>query len=242
MGPGIAARYAEVRRSVAEACRSAGRDPEDVRIIGVTKYVGVDEARILHQAGCADLGESRPQELWRKAEAFTAEGLRPRWHLIGHLQRNKIRRTLACGPLIHSLDSPRLLEALDRESTDLGVVTEALVEVNLDGGPGRTGVAVDAVRGLVETARSCPGIALRGLMGMASAPDDGQSGDVAGARARRQFATLREILQGMTEDGLAPASMTELSMGMSGDWREAVIEGATLLRIGSALFEDPPAA
>lgn len=235
----VAENYASVRASVAEACREAGRDPDGVRIVGVTKYVGIDAAMAVFEAGCQDLAESRPQELWRKAEAFAAAGLQPRWHLIGHLQRNKVRRTLPFVHLFHSIDSLRLLRAIDEEALAGGRVADVLVEANLDGGAGRTGAAIGDVPSLVAASAGCGGIRVRGLMGMASATDEG--GDEAKARAvaRRQFATLRTLRDSL-RGAPGAESLEELSMGMSGDFREAILEGSTIVRIGSALFEDVP--
>lgn len=232
----VAENYASVRASVAEACREAGRAPEGVRIVAVTKYVGIEAAMAVYEAGCRDLAESRPQELWRKADAFAAAGLQPRWHLIGHLQRNKVRRTLPVVHLVHSIDSVRLLRAIDEEARAAGRVADVLVEANLDGGAGRTGAAIDDVPSLVAAAAGCGGIRVRGLMGMASAAERGD-GAKARAVAREQFASLRTLRDSLRGTPGAE-SLEELSMGMSGDFREAILEGSTIVRIGSALFEE----
>ena len=225
----VAANLARVRDQVAEACRRAGRSPATVTLIGVTKYVDAAAARLVHAAGCHDLAESRPQALWGKAEALADLAPPPRWHLIGHLQRNKIRRTLAVNPLIHSLDSGRLLEALAAESA-AGGVCEALVEVNLAGDPDRTGATEAEAEAIVAAAATRPEIRIRGLMGMASVPD----GDTGAAR--REFARLRELRDRFAATLPGGDSLRELSMGMSGDFVEAILEGATMIRIGSALF------
>jgi pyridoxal phosphate enzyme (YggS family) len=228
----VAERLAEIRARVAEACRQAGRLVADVRIIGVTKYGDVEAARSVLAAGCLDLGESRPQELWRKAEALAATEPPPRWHLIGHLQRNKVRRTLEVVHLIHTLDSPRLLAAIEDEAARQGRICEALIEVNLTDDPGRTGASEADAQMLVEGAQACPHVRLRGLMGMASVPE----GPDPSGQARRQFARLRMLRDRLHTEADA-AMFTELSMGMSGDYVEAILEGATMVRIGSALFE-----
>ena len=228
----VTERLAEIRELMAEACRQAGRSPADVRIIGVTKYGDVDAARAVLTAGCLDLGESRPQELWRKAEALAATEPAPRWHLIGHLQRNKVRRTLEVVHLIHTLDSQRLLAAINEEAARQGRVCEVLIEINLAGDPGRTGASEADAQKLVVAAQACPHVRLRGLMGMASVPE----GPAASGQARRQFAQLR-ILREHLQAEAAAETLTELSMGMSGDYVEAILEGATMVRIGSALFE-----
>ncbi len=222
-----------VRGRVAEACRKGGRDPSSVRIVGVTKYVSSDSAAILLELGCLDLAESRPQSLWEKSAAMAKANPPPRWHFVGHLQRNKVRRTIGVTSLIHSLDSQRLLEAIDAEAAVCGRVCEMLVEVNLSGDRGRTGVSEQAVGPLVEAAAQYSHVRVCGLMGMASEPE----GADAQAQARRQFAHLRQIRERLVASSPAAAGLNELSMGMSGDFEEAVLEGATLVRIGSALWE-----
>lgn len=226
---------AAVRSAVAEACRRAARAPETVRIVGVTKYVPPAWGAILLEAGYADLGESRPQSLWERAAAFAAAGApwsAARWHLIGRLQRNKVRRTLPLVALLHSLDSRRLLEEIVAEAALQSRAVEALVEVNLDGDPGRSGIAPDGVGALLDAAAGGP-VQIRGLMGMASAPTPGgPTGD--DGTARRQFALLRALRDRLAADH---PGLRELSMGMSGDFGDAILEGATIIRIGSALWE-----
>jgi len=220
-----------VRDRVAEACRRAGRSPDEVTVIAVTKYAGPEIARLLYEAGCHDLAESRPQNLWAKAEALGDLAPVPRWHLVGHLQRNKIRRTLPVMSLLHSLDSLRLLDALEAEAAAAGITCRALVEVNLAGDPGRTGVGEAEVEALVAAGAARPHVEILGLMGMASVPD----GDASAAR--REFARLRELRDRLRAGVAGGERLAELSMGMSGDFAEAIAEGATLVRIGSAFFE-----
>jgi hypothetical protein len=224
---------ASVRDRVAAACRSAGRDPGDVRLVGVTKYVSAESTRMLLDAGCIDLAESRPQSLWAKASALADHAPAPRWHLIGHLQRNKLRRTLPLVSLLHSLDSLRLLESIEAEASASGLVSDALIEVNLAGDPGRTGVMEADVPAVLEAAGLAPHVRVLGLMGMAAVPD----GDDSGAAARRQFARLRELRDELAGRLPTVTGLRELSMGMSGDFEEAILEGATLVRVGSALWE-----
>jgi pyridoxal phosphate enzyme (YggS family) len=232
----LAANLAAVRSRVADACRRAGRDPAAVTIVAVTKYVDADVARLVHEAGCHDLAESRPQALWAKAEALAGgAGPPPRWHLVGHLQRNKIRRTLPLVSLLHSLDSVRLLDALETEAAAAGLVCRALVEVNLTDDPGRTGASPEAAEALVAAAATRPHVEIHGLMGMARVPD----GDADSARL--DFARLRELRDRLAAD-LPPGTLSELSMGMSGDFEAAILEGATIVRVGSALFEGVGAA
>lgn len=224
---------ATVRDRVAEACRRAGRDPAGVRLVGVTKYVSAAATRMLLDAGCLDLAESRPQSLWIKARELASHEPPPRWHLIGHLQRNKIRRTLPLVDLLHSLDSLRLLEAIEAEAAAAGRVCEALIEVNIAGDPGRTGVMEAEVAAMLEAAARARHVRVLGLMGMAAVPD----GPENTASARRQFARLRELRDDLARRVPTATGLGELSMGMSGDFVEAILEGATLVRVGSALWE-----
>lgn len=225
---------ARVRSEVEDACRAAGRCAADVRIVGVTKYVDAAATVALAEAGLGDLGESRPQSLWEKADAFRQRGLPVRWHLVGHLQRNKVRRTLPEVQLIHSLDSLRLIGAVRDEATAGGMVVEALLEVNLAGAAGRTGFRPEELPAALDAAGPARSLRIRGLMGMASAPVEGRE---PAATARAEFAHLREMAERLRASHPAAASLTELSMGMSGDFREAILEGSTLVRIGSSLWE-----
>jgi len=220
-----------VRDRVADACHRAGRSSEEVTVIAVTKYAGPEIARLLHEAGCRDLAESRPQSLWAKAEALADLEPAPRWHLVGHLQRNKIRRTLPLLALLHSLDSLRLLEAIEAEGAAAGHACRVLVEVNLAGDPGRTGATAADAEALVAAAVGMRYVEVVGLMGMASVPDGEASA------ARREFARLRELRDRLVTAVPGGEKLRELSMGMSGDFAEAILEGATLVRIGSAFFE-----
>lgn len=221
---------ARVRERIEAACRTAGRSVGGVRLVGVTKAVDPARARALVEAGCLDLAESRPQALWAKQEALADVG-DIRWHLIGHLQRNKVRRTIASCHLLHSLDSQRLLTAIADEARDQGRTVDVLVEVNLTGSGARTGLAPEAVRPLLD-AWPDAGVRLRGLMGMAAAPEPG----AAVGEARRQFAGLRALRDRLRQER-PDLDLDELSMGMSDDFEDAIREGATLVRVGSALWE-----
>ncbi len=231
----IGSNVAEVRERIAAACRQAGREPESVRLVAVTKYVAADVTRLVLEAGLADLAESRPQAVWAKAAALATAEPAARWHLVGHLQRNKVRRTLPLLAMLHTLDSLRLLEAIAQETAGEGAVGQAvcevLVEVNLTADPGRSGLAVTDVPAVVRAAAAAPGVRLRGLMGIAGHPDS------AAADARRDFARLRELRDELAATLPDPGLLAELSMGMSGDFEAAILEGATIVRIGSALFE-----
>jgi pyridoxal phosphate enzyme (YggS family) len=226
----IAANLAAVRERIAAAARAAGRDPAEVRLVAVTKYVDAATTRLLAEAGCLDLGESRPQLLWDKAEQL--HDLPIRWHLIGHLQRNKIRRTLPFVHLIHGVDSLRLLEELDREQAALAErpPLSVLLEVNVGGEAAKHGFTPDEVPPLVDALARCEHLQVQGLMAMARLTDDADA-------ARADFARLRALRDRLRREWSGRFALDELSMGMSGDFEAAIAEGATLVRIGSALFE-----
>jgi pyridoxal phosphate enzyme (YggS family) len=224
----IAENLQRVRAQIAEAAARAGRRADEVRLVGVTKYVGVAETEALLAAGLRDLGESRPQELWRKAEALSRQDVQ--WHLIGHLQRNKVRRTLPLAPLIHSADSLRLLKAVHEEAESLDLTSQVLLEVNVSGEAAKHGLAPEDVEPLLPAVAALRRVQVAGLMTMAS---------LSGGReqARRDFARLRESRDRLAPICPAEVSLSELSMGMSGDFDLAIEEGATVVRVGSALLE-----
>jgi pyridoxal phosphate enzyme (YggS family) len=220
----LASRLADVRGRIAAACARAGRSPTDVTLVAVTKYVSAEVAALLPELGVTDLGESRPQELWKKAEAVAGA----RWHLIGHLQRNKLDRTVPLVSLVHSVDSERVLDALAAFGAKRGAAVRVLLEVNCSREAAKGGFSPDAVPAVGDRAVSLPGIELCGLMTMAAYSDDPDDARPTFAELRRLRADLR------TRTGLP---LPELSMGMSGDFEVAVEEGATFVRIGSTLFE-----
>jgi pyridoxal phosphate enzyme (YggS family) len=225
----IAENLAAVRNRIAAAAVRSGRSPGDVRLVAVTKYVGLDEIAALLDAGCQDFGESRPQSLWQRAEAFSGPNVR--WHLIGHLQRNKVARTVAAAHLIHSVDSDRLLRAIDAEAAAQAQVSNILLEVNISGDSTKHGVKPGEVDSLIAATIECAHVRVLGLMTMASLEGDLNE-------ARMEFDRLRVLRDRLVAEGL-PANVTlaELSMGMSGDFEQAIEAGATIVRVGSALYE-----
>ncbi|HEX3658175.1 MAG TPA: YggS family pyridoxal phosphate-dependent enzyme [Pirellulales bacterium] len=230
--PSAAARLAEnlanVHDRIAAAAARCGRQAGAIRLVAVTKYAGSDVAQAVVQAGCSDLGESRPQELWSKAAALAGQPVR--WHLVGHLQRNKLKRTLPLVWLVHSCDSLRLLAAIDVEAQELGRRPAVLLEVNISGDPAKHGLSPDELSAAWDSVLRTQHVELRGLMAMA-----GVEGDLD--LARRDFAALRNLRDKLQTAAGDRARLDELSMGMSGDYEVAIEEGATLVRIGSALFE-----
>jgi hypothetical protein len=219
----LAEQVGMVRERIAEAARRAGRDPTGITLVAVTKTVPLEIARIAAEL-VSDLGESRPQELWKKAAALPTA----KWHLIGHLQRNKIDRTVPLVVLIHSVDSERLLVALDAFGSRHGTPVPVLLEVNCSREAAKGGFPVESLLDLGAKLASLSGVSIRGLMTMAAYSDDPEA-------ARPTFAELRRLRDDLrARTGL---HLPDLSMGMSGDFEVAVEEGATLVRIGSTLFE-----
>ena len=219
---------ARVRERISAAAARCGRAADCVRLVGVTKYVDAATSRLLIEAGLRDIGESRPQELWAKSAALV--DLSPTWHLIGHLQSNKVRRTLQAHPLIHSADSLKILENISRDAQLLGLKSELLLEVNVSGDAAKHGFPLGEVEPLLPQMARLPNITAVGLMTMAS-----REGDLD--QARREFAALRELRDRLAVNCPAEITLRELSMGMSGDYEVAIAEGATIVRVGSALFE-----
>ena len=227
---------------IEQACRRAKRDPGEVTLIAVTKYAGLEIIRMLLDLGVRDLGESRVQELTHRAamvheslgrRPLASEGpppTPPRWHMIGHLQRNKVRALLPWVEMIHSLDSLRLAEELDAESARLERKAPILLEINASGEAGKEGGAVAAATHLVEQLSSLKHLELRGLMAMAPLTDDA-------VVIRNTFERVRELFEEIVGEKVCGPQFRDLSMGMSNDFEHAVEFGATYVRVGSALFE-----
>lgn len=220
----IADRLSAVRERIAAAAARAGRDPASVRIIAVTKGHPLQVAQAAAEAGLPDLGENRVQEALGKMEAWPDAPVR--WHLVGHLQRNKAKLAVGRFALIHSLDSERLADALEQAAAARDLVQEVLVEVNAAGEEQKTGCPAAEVLALVEHTAGLAHLRLVGLMTMAPYTDDV-------VVQRTAFAGLRELRDRLTADG---RRLDELSMGMTNDFEAAVEEGATMVRLGTALF------
>ncbi len=219
----------EVRERIADAAVRSGRSPGDITLVAVTKYADSTAARALIAAGCLELAESRPQELWRKADELRDADIH--WHLVGHLQTNKLRRTLPLLRLVHSVDSVRLLTEIERMAAELDLSVPILLEVKIARDATKHGFASDDLAPLLEQHGSkLRHVEIRGLMGMASREGDLDS-------ARREFDALRELRDRLKSNLPANVSLDELSMGMSEDFEVAIAEGATLVRVGSRLFQ-----
>lgn len=227
----IAGNVLLIRERIARAAEAAGRRPEEIRLVAVTKNRSVEEIRAALAAGIADIGENRVQEA---ASKFQELGRACRWHLVGSLQTNKARAALGFADLIHSLDRPALVQALDREARRAGRTVAVLVQVNVSGEPTKHGVAPEGLRELVELASQTGTLEVEGLMTIAPLAEPEQ--------VRPVFARLRRLAEEVAAWNLPRVRMRWLSMGMSGDFEAAIAEGANLVRIGTAIFGPRPGA
>jgi pyridoxal phosphate enzyme (YggS family) len=224
----IRANVERVQHRIAAAARRSGRPAEAIRLVAVTKRVPVAWVRPLVACGVGDLGENYPQELWRKAEALADLGASVRWHLIGHLQSNKVKKTLPLVRLIHSVDSLQLLRTLDESAAALSDPPGVCLQVNTSGEVSKHGWAPQQVLEDAEAIAGCRASPIVGLMTMAALGTTAET-------ARPSFVRLRDLREELRRRTGLP--LAELSMGMSGDFEVAIEQGATLVRIGSALFE-----
>lgn len=245
--PSIKRRLADnlrrVRERIGEACSRARRQPSDVTLVAVTKEVDIDVVRQCLESGLVDLGESRPQHLNQRAAmlhefvsrrqvlgAAEVASSQPRWHLVGHLQRNKIKLVLPWTEMIHSVDSLRLAEDIDEHARKLGRVAQLLLQVNTSGERSKFGVAVAAASHIAEHLHGLEGVRLCGLMTLA--PLDATPDEI-----RLYFDRLRELFEDMRSEKVVGPDFRHLSMGMSNDFTIAIEAGATMIRLGHALFE-----
>ncbi|MDO4575236.1 MAG: YggS family pyridoxal phosphate-dependent enzyme [Planctomycetia bacterium] len=215
-------RYLELLETIHALAVRAGRNPDEVRLLAVTKYFGTPQIDALAEMGCRDFGENRLPVFSEKVQFFS-ERADFRWHFIGPLQKNKARRVLKMADWIHSGESLELLQTLDRVSAEENLQKKVLVEINLGGEENKHGFSREAFEAAWEEIQQLSHLRIVGLMGMTSLDADEK-------KAHAQFSLLREI-----RDAFLPGG--ELSMGMSHDYPIAIEEGATILRIGSALFD-----
>jgi pyridoxal phosphate enzyme (YggS family) len=223
----IADRLTEVRGRIESAARSVGRSPSSVRLIAVSKTFPIEAVRAACAAGQRDFGENRVQEALQKI-GETAD-LFIEWHLLGHLQSNKARKAAPAFASIQSVDSVELIQKLDQAALDAGRGPQLLIQVDLAGESTKFGVRPEAALPLFDAAASCRAARVVGLMLLPPAPDTPED-------ARPWFRKLRELRDGWLAAGVPSAMLAELSMGMSGDYEVAVQEGATMVRVGTAVF------
>ena len=227
----IARNLADARLRIQQAALAAGRAPEGVRLLAVSKTFSLDHIRAAVAAGQEDFGENRVQEALQKIDG--SADLKIRWHLIGPLQSNKVRKAVSRFSAIHSVDSLRLLETIDAAATEAGVVPDVLVQVDLAGEATKHGTPPAGAKAIIKAAERCRSVRPVGLMTIP--PFFDQPEDV-----RPYFAQLRELRATWLKEGFQPAMLQELSMGMSHDFDIAVQEGATIVRLGTAIFGKRP--
>jgi len=223
----IAASLADVRSRLARAIARAGRQPSDVRLVAVSKTFPITHVRAALAAGQRIFGENRVQEALEKIALSTDTSIE--WHLVGHLQSNKARRAATAFACIHSVDSVDVLRRVDGAAAESGHAPELLVQVDLAGEPTKHGTGTDALLPLFEAAAACRAARVAGLMVLPPLMPDPED-------ARPYFRRLREVRDHLAGRGVPPSMLRELSMGMSHDFEVAVEEGATLVRVGTAIF------
>ncbi|MBE7035517.1 MAG: YggS family pyridoxal phosphate-dependent enzyme [Ruminococcaceae bacterium] len=224
----IPASVNSVMERIAAAAASANRAPGSVRLVAVTKTVDAACAKQVLDAGVSDLGENRVQCFLDKYEAL---GDAPRWHLIGHLQTNKVKYVVGKVSLIHSVDTLHLAEAISAKAVSAGICQDILLQFNISGEASKSGAAKEEALHFAQSVSALPGVTVRGLMTMAPLLADE-------AETRAVFSGLRTLSEKIAAEKFPGVFMEELSMGMSGDFEAAIKEGATLVRVGSALFRD----
>ncbi|HET6351889.1 MAG TPA: YggS family pyridoxal phosphate-dependent enzyme [Coriobacteriia bacterium] len=220
----VAARLEAVRRQVADAADVSGRVASDVTIVAVTKTVGIEDIRAAADAGACDFGENRVQEFLGKYGLFPDID----WHFIGTLQTNKVKDIVGRASLIHSVDSVRLLEEVSKRASAIDCVQHVLLQVNVSGEQSKHGFEPAELTEALVAASSMPGLLVRGLMTMApfGRPED----------ARWVFRELKDVRDSLREMPLNGVELDELSMGMTNDFKVAVEEGSTIVRVGRAIF------
>jgi len=222
----IAENLKTVQDRIASAAQRAGRDPASVRLVVVTKTVDPERIREAVAAGAGILGENRVQEAKEKIEKL---GAIASWHLIGHLQTNKAKYAIKLFDLIQSVDNIDLAKEIDKQAAKIGKVQDVLIEVSIAGEVSKAGAAIDTVIALIKDAAKLNNISIKGLMTMPPFLNDPEE-------VRPYFRKLRQLAAGIAKENIPGVSMQELSMGMSGDYEVAIEEGATIVRVGTAIF------
>jgi pyridoxal phosphate enzyme (YggS family) len=219
-------RWVQIRETIATACARVGRDPNEVRVVAVTKYVDLDTTRAVLDAGIEDIGESRAQEAVPKSEALEGRGV---WHFIGHLQRNKVKDVINRFTYIHSLDRFSLAKEIQSRAEKADKLVKCFIQVNVSGEESKHGIAPEELRDFArEVVETCPRIQVVGLMTMAPKTDQPEE-------VRPFFRRLKQLQVELQKLGDTRLQVPHLSMGMSQDYPIAVEEGATFLRLGSVL-------
>lgn len=222
----IKANLEEVERNICAACERSGRKREEVRLISVSKTKPVSMLEEAYEAGSRDFGENKPQELKEKYEALPKD---IRWHMIGHLQRNKIKYIIDKACMIHSVDSERLADAINQEAAKHGIVMPVLVEVNIAREESKFGIYEENAAAFIEKISRLPNIHVEGLMTIAPFVEDAEENRIF-------FRKLRKLYVDIKSKNIDNVTMCNLSMGMTGDYQVAIEEGATMVRVGTGIF------
>lgn len=218
--------YDKVAGNILKACETSGRNPEEVTLIAVSKTKPVSMLQEIYDHGCRDFGENKVQELVEKYEVLPKD---IRWHLIGHLQRNKVKYVVDKAALIHSVDSFKLAEEISKEALKKNVEVDILIEVNVAEEESKFGAKAEDTVELVSQVAKLPGIHIKGLMTIAPYVENPEDN-------RQYFAQLRQLSVDISAKNIDNVTMNVLSMGMTGDYETAVSEGATLVRVGTGIF------
>lgn len=216
----------QIQENIKKACEKSGRDPEEITLIAVSKTKPIPMLEEAYEAGSRDFGENKVQEIMDKYPALPKD---IRWHMIGHLQRNKVKYIVDKVCLIHSVDSLRLAEEINLQSEKHQVETDILIEINIAQEESKFGVSKTEVTKLIEEAASLPYIHIKGLMAVAPFTENPEDN-------RKYFKEIRELSVDIMEKNIDNVNMSVLSMGMTGDYMVAIEEGATMVRVGTGIF------
>ena len=222
----LASNLQEVERKIMEACDKAGRAREEITLIAVSKTKPVPMLQEIYDLGVRDFGENKVQELTDKEPQLPAD---LRWHMIGHLQRNKVKQVIDKAVLIHSVDSVRLAKAIEAEAAKKDIVVQILLEVNVAEEDSKFGLKVDEVLPAIEEIATMPHVRIKGLMTIAPFVENPEEN-------RTVFAQLQKLSVDIAEKNIDNVSVDTLSMGMTNDYQVAIEEGATMIRVGTGIF------
>ena len=220
----IESRLNDVKSRISAAAKECGRVPEDIKLIAVTKTYPIEAMNEAIRLGVTDIGENKPQEIRDKFDNVSPVN----WHLIGHLQTNKVKYIIDRCTLIHSVDSIKLMAEIDRQAQDHNRDIDILIQVNISGEESKSGIAPDELPSLLEYAKNLTNTHVKGLMTIAPKCDIDE--------VSRHFSNMKELFDQTAKQSYKNVTMTELSMGMSGDFETAIKHGATMVRIGSLIF------
>lgn len=221
-------RYMKVRKEVDEACAQAGRDPKEVLLLAVSKTVDLDQVQEAIEGGAQAFGENRPDELVRKSQAFPDQS----WHFIGNIQSRRIPDIVSAADLIHSVSKAEHLPKIDKAASKIGKIQPVLIEVNVSGEESKSGFRPDEVHEVIAGAAELPSVRIQGLMTMAPRADEEAIEQSFGGLRR-----LRDELQIQLDDEGIDVTLSDISMGMTEDWPQAIERGTTIVRVGRAIFD-----